>query len=183
MRPSRVKSGVLRSFPSVRPRAALAWFQWSLACVLGACRSRPVPVPAPVPDRPAVEAGFTRGLPAVPEVRGAPLAIAVRYPAPNQLVSARDSNFLLGSVGSGDATLTVNGVPVPVAPNGAFLAWLPLPPAASPRYELVVARGADTARRTLAIRYPVRRALPAAGRLRVDPTSLMPGRGWGAPPA
>ena len=147
---------------------------------------RPIPVPAPVPVptevRPAPAPRFTPGLPTVPAVRGAPLAVTVRYPSPNQVISARDSNFLLGSAGSGDATLTVNGMPVPVAPNGAFLAWLPLPPAASPRYELVVARGADTARRTLPIRYPVRRALPAAGALRVDTASVAPGRGWWAQP-
>ena len=121
-------------------------------------------------------------MPPVPEVRGAPLSIAVRYPSASQLVSARDSNFLLGSVGSGDATLSVNGMPVPVAPNGAFLAWLPLPPATSPRYDLLVTRGADTVRRSVAIRYPVRRALPAAGVLRVDSSSVVPARGWWARP-
>jgi N-acetylmuramoyl-L-alanine amidase len=122
------------------------------------------------------------GLPPVPLLRGAPLAVMVRYPGGNQLISARDSNFVLGSVGSGDATLTINGVSVPVAPNGAFLGWLPLPSAAQPRYDLVAVRGADTVRRTVAIRFPVRRALPAAGALRVDSASLVPGRGWWAQP-
>jgi N-acetylmuramoyl-L-alanine amidase len=122
------------------------------------------------------------GLPPVPLLRGAPLAVMVRYPGGNQLISARDSNFVLGSVGSGDASLTINGVSVPVAPNGAFLGWLPLPSAAQPRYDLVAVRGADTVRRTVAIRFPVRRALPAAGALRVDSASLVPGRGWWAQP-
>ena len=160
----------------------MPWLQLSLLATLDACRSSPIPSPAPDPVPPRPAPGFTRGLPAVPAVRGAPLAVSVRYPAPNQLIAARDSNFLLGSVGSGDATLTVNGAPVPVAPNGAFLAWLPLPPAASPRYELMVARGADTVRRSLTIRYPVRQPLPLAGPLRVDTSSLVPGRAWWARP-
>ena len=120
------------------------------------------------------------GLPPVPVVRGAPLALQVRYPGANQLLTSRDSNFVLGSVGTGDVTLTINGVAVPVAPNGAFLGWLANPPGAAPRYDLVAVRGADTVRRTVPVRYPVRTALPANGRLRVDTGSLTPGRGWWA---
>jgi len=116
------------------------------------------------------------GLPPVPSVRGAPLALAVRYPNDNQVLTSRDSNFVLGAVGSGDATLRINGQTVAVAPNGAFLAWLPNPPASAPRYDIEVVRGADTVRRTLRIRYPVRTALPASGALRVDSASLQPGR-------
>ena len=122
------------------------------------------------------------GLPAVPAVRGAPVVVSVRYPGANQLVAVRDSNFVLGSVGSGDVALMINGTPVTVAPNGAFLGWLPLPPSGQPRYELVAVRGADTVRRTVPIRYPVRRALPARGALQVDSGSVSPGRGWWATP-
>jgi N-acetylmuramoyl-L-alanine amidase len=66
-------------------------------------------------------------LPAVPPVKG-PLAIRVVYPPPDAVVRARDSSFLLGSVGTGEAKLTINGHPVRVWPNGAWLAWIPLPP-------------------------------------------------------
>lgn len=147
---------------------------------LAACRgATPLATSVPIPTpEPVVEVG----LPPVPAVRGAPLAIAVRYPGANQVIGARDSNFVLGSVGSGDATLTINGVAVPVAANGAFLGWLPVPASASPRYELVAVRGADTVRRTVPVRFPVRRTLPAAGALRVDSASLGPGRGWWALP-
>ena len=51
-----------------------------------------------------------------------PLAVKVVYPRPRQVIAVRDSNFLLGSVGSGDARLTINGAAVPVNPNGSFLA-------------------------------------------------------------
>jgi N-acetylmuramoyl-L-alanine amidase len=68
----------------------------------------------------------------------------------------------------------VNGAPVPVAANGAFLAYLPVPPAGAPRYVLVAARGADTARRTVAVRLRARRVLAATGRLVVDSGSVAP---------
>ena len=112
------------------------------------------------------------GLPPVPAADG-PLDVRVVSPSPNQTVP-RDSTFVFGSVGSGRATLTVNGAPVQVAPNGAFLAYLPVPPAAAPRYTLVAARGADTARRTVAVRVPARRALAPGGRLTVDSASVSP---------
>jgi N-acetylmuramoyl-L-alanine amidase len=86
-------------------------------------------------------------------VRG-PLQIDVVYPKADQLLTARDSNFIFGSVGSGDAALQINGVPVPVWPNGAFMGWLPVPPDNAPRYELVAANASGTTRATLPIRLP-----------------------------
>lgn len=112
------------------------------------------------------------GLPPVSRVDGA-LEVRVRSPGANQLVP-RDSTFVFGSVGSGAATLTVNGAPVPVAPNGAFLAYLPVPPASAPRYVLVAARGADTVRHTVVVRVATRRVLAATGRLVVDSGSVSP---------
>ena len=50
------------------------------------------------------------------------------YPRPNQMIQARDSNFVLGSVGNGRATLTINGQSVRVHPNGSYLAWVANPP-------------------------------------------------------
>ncbi len=113
----------------------------------------------------------------VPRISGATLAIRVQYPSDNQIITSRDSNFVLGVVGSGDARLTINGFPVDVAPNGSFIGWLPNPAAAAPRYDLVAVRDADTARGRVTIRYPVRRLLPANGALRVDSSSVIPGRG------
>jgi N-acetylmuramoyl-L-alanine amidase len=105
----------------------------------------PSTAPAPVGARPA--------LPPVPAIDG-PLAVRVVYPRPDQVVTSRDSNFIFGSIGSGRATLRINGVPVHVYPNGAFLAFLPNPPGPSPRYELVAERGGESVRSTLAIAYP-----------------------------
>lgn len=124
-----------------------------------------------------------RGLPPVPAINGAPLALKLQYPADNQVIGVRDSNFVLGTVGSGDARLTINGISVPLAPNGAFIAWLPIPPSPAPRYELVAARGADTARQVVRVRFPTRLSIPASGTLLVDSSSLAPGRGLRALPA
>jgi N-acetylmuramoyl-L-alanine amidase len=79
-----------------------------------------------------------------------PLAVRVQYPAPNQQITSRDSNFMFGTVGSGLASLTVNGVAARVYNNGAFMVFL----ANSPRYDLVAARGSDTTRASLTVRLP-----------------------------
>jgi N-acetylmuramoyl-L-alanine amidase len=57
----------------------------------------------------------------------------------------RDSNFIFGSVGSGDAGLQINGVSVPVWPNGAFMGWLPVPADSAPQYVIVASNGAQYA--------------------------------------
>jgi N-acetylmuramoyl-L-alanine amidase len=124
--------------------------------VLAACARTVVTLPAPAPG-PAGPAA----LPAVPAVDG-PLAIRVQFPGPNQVVTSRDSNFIFGSVGSGRATLSINGHPARVYPNGAFMAFIPNPPESAPAYELVAVRGADTARATQRIAYPAPRAALAA---------------------
>src|SRR5512135_2961167 len=86
---------------------------------LAACARPASTAPAPAPA--------ATQLPPVPVVRG-PLALTVVYPPVDDVVDARDSSFLFGSTGAGDADLTINGFPVRVWPNGAWLAWLPLPP-------------------------------------------------------
>jgi len=149
----------------MRTRLALAA---TLAAAL-ACARRTPPAPAPTPTEPAERVG----LPPVPHVDG-PLAIRVVSPGQDQALGRLDSTFVFGAVGSGDATLRINGTAVPVAPNGAFLAFLPVPPPAAPRYELVAARGADTVRRTVGVRVAPRRVLSATGPLAVDEESMGP---------
>ncbi len=62
-------------------------------------------------------------LPTIPAARG-PFALQVQYPRAGSVLAIADSTFLLGNVGDGRATLTINGAPVAVAPNGAWLAWV-----------------------------------------------------------
>jgi N-acetylmuramoyl-L-alanine amidase len=57
-------------------------------------------------------------------------------------------------VGTGDAALRINGIAVPVWPNGAFMGWLPVPPDSAPRYELLAGNATATARLTLPVKIP-----------------------------
>jgi N-acetylmuramoyl-L-alanine amidase len=108
-----------------------------------------------------------------------PLALTVRYPDEGVAIAARDSTFLFGSTGSGRATLTVNGAPVRVWPNGAWLAWVPLPPDTLMRFTVVAVSGADSARVTRTIRRPRRFVPPPLQAAWVDSGSLSPrGQVW-----
>jgi N-acetylmuramoyl-L-alanine amidase len=135
-----------------------------LATLLAASACRPATAPVPVSIDPVLRE--PRGtLPAVPIVQGA-LAPTVVYPRPDQMIGSADSNFIFGTVGNGRATLTINGAPVRVWPNGAFLGYVANPSPQAPFYELVAAIGTDTARAT----QPVR----VAGMLPPVPDSLRP---------
>ncbi|MGE5727687.1 MAG: N-acetylmuramoyl-L-alanine amidase [Gemmatimonas sp.] len=142
--------------------------------LLAACATTS-PSTTTAPPAPEPRAAGATTLPPIPLVTGA-LKPTVVYPVANSLVEARDSNFIFGSVGSGRARLWINGEPVTVSPNGAFLAWLPVPPAENPRYELVAAEGADTVR----VDHPVRIKPPPLrlatdGVLAYDTASVTPG--------
>ncbi len=150
----------------------------ALLGLIAGCRAAGVPGPS----SPAPQQTFERGiaprpappLPPVPPIDG-PLAPKLVFPEANQAISVRDSNFIFGSVGSGRATLTINGAPVPVAPNGTFLAFLPVPPPTAPQYELVARRGADSARVVVPVRVPPPRVVFAAtGPLIVDSGTVSP---------
>ena len=124
--------------------------------LIASCRPtapRPAPAPAIPVIPPAPLPPPNAKLPAVPEVRG-PIEISVTYPRSGQLIAARDSNFIFGSVGSGDAGLRINGISVPVWPNGAFMGWLPVPPDSAPQYEIVASNGVQFARVVHPIQLP-----------------------------
>src|SRR5215212_5639235 len=117
----------MRRLPHLIAFAALA-----AGCASAGARPVEPPRPEPAPPGPAA----APALPPIPLVDG-PLRPRVQYPSANAVIAARDSNFIFGSVGTGRATLTINGAPVAVLPNGAYLTYLPLPPRDAPRYELV----------------------------------------------
>jgi N-acetylmuramoyl-L-alanine amidase len=112
-------------------------------------------------------------------VRG-PLALRVVYPAPDAVLQVRDSSFLFGTAGSGDAEVTIDGQPARVWPNGAWLAYVALPADSLLRLRIEARRGAESA----SLEYSLRRSLPDAGRRTVgaawlDSLSLAPtGRLW-----
>ena len=131
-------------------------FACCVAVLAASCRPAGPSAPTPVPVPPLVPAPLPAPnpkLPPVPDVRG-PLQITVTYPKPDQMLTVRDSNFIFGSVGTGDAMLNINGVPIPVYPNGAFMGWLRVPPDASPRYEIFAGNKTQTAHLTLPVRIP-----------------------------
>ena len=118
--------------------------------------------------------------PLILPVRG-PLRISIVYPLPRQRITAVDSTFVFGSVGNGDAGLTINGLPVAVAPNGAFLAWLPIPADTVPVFRLVARLGADSVMDSLRVRMPELVSHPDTG-LWVDRGSITPsGTLWAEP--
>ncbi len=159
---------------------------------LAACSRAPSVAPSPAPasapgpvNKPASPATASApvsatapvsalALPPIPQVSG-PLNLRVVYPSPNQQLTVRDSNYIFGSIGSGGARLTIDGVDVPVEPNGAFFAWLAVPPGDAPHYELRATQGAETATLSLNVRLPaVAMPLPDTGRLVVDRGSIAP---------
>lgn len=158
----------------VRTLAALL----SLLLLASACSSprAALPTSASVPQ-----------LPPVPAVDGA-LRLQLVYPAVGALQPGADSTFLFGSTGTGKANLTINGSPVAVAANGAFLAYVPVrrgyrlegragrqqdtlvyryrvPAAPAPAVEAFAARGAFVAsgRDTLATGSQIADAAPSPG--------------------
>jgi N-acetylmuramoyl-L-alanine amidase len=156
MQPGTRRQDPWRHRPGTRGTAAAAAAAILLAAA--ACAPpRPVATPATGPALPPVPA------------RAGPLAIDVVYPAEGGTIAARDSNFVFGSVGTGEATLEINGHPVRVAPNGAWLAFLPVPEDGA--YELVASARGETAR----ARRSVTVARPAAPQLEAGRAAIVEG--------
>ena len=148
-------------------RAALPLAAGASALLAGCAPSRPPAEPVPPPTFERVEPPRP-DLPPPPAVNG-PLQLSVAYPPANATLAVRDSNFIFGATGSGQASLTINGSPVEVAPNGAFLAFLPVP--RDGVYRLQAARGADTATLVQQVAVPAAAgAVPAGPRI----TSVAP---------
>jgi N-acetylmuramoyl-L-alanine amidase len=133
------------------------------AAVLAGCAAAPVvttprPEPAiPVPGTPAAQR--TPDLPPIPAVDG-PLALEVGYPAEGAALTVRSSNFIFGSTGSGRTRLTINGAEVDVAPNGGFLAFIPVP--ADGVYRLRATKNGETASLDRTVTLPPAPAAPSA---------------------
>jgi N-acetylmuramoyl-L-alanine amidase len=169
----------LATMVSVRRPGALALLLGVAACARSAGSPPAAPADAGILADTTVRAstGPASALPEVPVARG-PLAIRVVYPPPDGIVRAKDSSFLLGSVGTGGARLSINGYPVRVWPNGAWLAWIPLPHDSLMQFHI----SARTATDSSALDYFVRRGgwrPPPGPELWLDSASLAPrGRVW-----
>jgi len=152
--------------PFIRRAPALA-----AGALLAACTaSTPGTGPAPEGTRMASTDPLSGTLPPVPAVRG-PLRIDVVYPAEDARLTASDSNFVFGSVGTGEARLTINGDAVEVAPNGAFLAFIPVPPDGV--YRVAASAGAEQATAVRRIRPPAGAGEATAGIAALAPRAAM----------
>ncbi len=109
------------------------------------------------------------------------LLIDVVYPPDGSFITARDSNFIFGSVGDGRARLTINGKAIAVQANGAFLAWLPVPAAPGDtlaRYQLTASLGEEEARAVHSVRLPRTRAPLPTDLVAIDAESVTPRGAW-----
>lgn len=144
-------------------------------CAGGAGSGVTSPRPEPGTLTPSERSSGSR-LPPVPAVHG-PLRLAIVYPDSLTRVAV-DSSFVFGSVGDGAAVLRINGELVPVAPNGAWIAWIPFRGDSIVTLRLEARTANDSAR----LEYRLRRAprfVPPAAALWIDTTSFAPaGRVW-----
>jgi len=154
-----------------------------VTAVAASCQSSHLPATGTVALR---EADLSRSalnrseLHATPIVQD-PIGLRVVYPSLTDVVRVRDSSFLFGSVASGKTSVSINGHPVRVWPNGAWLAWIPFPPDTLMQFRIEARTASDTA----VLLYQVRRdqaSLPrtlSIGQAWVDSVSLSPqGQVW-----
>ncbi len=151
-----------------------------LALVVTACApSRTTQPAAPQPGQPGGLPTGAAPAPALPPIpaRDGPVVIDVVYPDSGQTI-ATDSTFVFGSIGSGRALLAINGLRVDVAPNGSFLAFLPVP--RDGVYRLQAALDGLTTNARLDVNVP-ESAPPAAGAA-VQDGSAYPRGAWAVLP-
>src|SRR3569833_2180971 len=115
------------------------------AALLSACAGNPQPAKPTAPPATAAGVAPTTGAAPMPAIAlvDSVLSIDVAYPHEGSTIQVSDSDFIFGTTGSGRATLTVNGAPVEVKPNGAWLAYLPVP--RDGVYHLQATKGTETA--------------------------------------
>jgi N-acetylmuramoyl-L-alanine amidase len=153
----------------VRRRACLALIALALAACAPLDARRP-----PLPWAPR-----TAALPPV-SFRDGPLALTLVYPPEEGEVTVRDRTFVFGATGTGRARVAINGAPVDVAPNGAFLAFLPVP--ADGVYHVEARAGEERAEVIRRVRVPRAPTAPARGEALIDDRSIFPRGAWSALP-
>ncbi len=122
------------------------------------------------------------GPPPIP-LRTGPLTIDVVYPRDSAFISSRDSSFIFGSVGNGNAELTINGQAVTVEQNGAFLAWLQVPATPGDTLAHYDLRASLAGQQVRAVRTVRLRAIDAPlpdDVMEIDTASIAPSGAWWA---
>lgn len=160
----------------VGPVASLVWPRARLALValaIAAC------TPFGAQREPPPWAPRAAALPPVPFHDG-PLTLTLVYPSEGSEVTVRDRTFVFGATGTGRAGVVVNGVPIDVAPNGAFLAFLPVP--ADGVYRAEARAGEERAQVIRRVRVPETPTAAAHGEAFIAEKSVFPRGGWAAMP-
>ena len=156
---------------------------WLLAGALVCCRqsdpssSSTASLALAQPSESLVTRSEFHGAPAAAD----PIRLRVVYPSLTDVVRVRDSSFLFGSVADPRTRLSINGHPVRVWPNGAWLAWIPFPPDTLMQFRIEASSSGDSS----VLMYQVRRdraSLPrllSVGAAWIDSVSLSPqGQVW-----
>lgn len=164
-RGTRPREGVRHGRPPVGQALAALVLAGAVAACSGAA---PPSGPSPMP----------RGMPPVPAVDG-PLDLRVSYPRHSMAIETRGRNFIFGSAGSGAARVWVNGEEVEVAPNGGFLAFLPVPE--SGVYRLRAVRGTESQTLEVPVELPPPVPVPTGAPAIVE-GSVFPAGAWVAQP-
>ena len=114
-------------------------------------------------------------LPAQENKTSAEAPITVQFPYEKMAVSRGAKNiFLFGKINlPGKVSLDINGVSVPVHPNGAFLAFLPVENGEN-AFLLTATNGQETARALRHVRVPGVKWKDLSGRAAFDPDELFP---------
>ncbi len=150
---------------------------WGVACMLAGSPYEPFPTgPRQPPSVAATSSGPLEITVVHPpndgDAAGAGDRLLLRADSGYQIQS-RDSTFLFGSTGRGDARLLINGREVAVYPTGGWLAWLPLPNDSLARFEIAAVAGTEVAEMEFVVPLAARPAVPPEGAW-IDSTSLSP---------
>jgi N-acetylmuramoyl-L-alanine amidase len=116
--------------------------------------------------------------PPIPLAHG-PLHLKVVYPDSAARIEVEDSSFVFGSLGDGAASLTIDGAPVPVAPNGGWLAWIPFRGDSVITLRIVARTATDSVHLDYHLHRAPRFVPPQGDKPWVDTTAFRPsGRVW-----
>ena len=100
-------------------------------------------------------------------------AIEVIYPKEGQDLTAYDSTFILGNVTPG-SNLNINGFPVKVYPNGAFLAFLPIQ-SGDFIFELIASNRKGITASQIKVKVPQRLVTTPADSFKIETMGKYPG--------
>jgi len=101
-----------------------------------------------------------------------PPVINIIYPKEGQIVNAKDSSFIIGNI-TPRSELKINGLPVRVYRNGAFLGFVPLTPGDF-TFELMATNEGGTTIRTLAVKVPLPVIPTPPDSFRIEPEGKLP---------